>query len=222
MGGWIEDKILYGNTFQAKNIKNAGVFLEFDAKEHPVVQVRSGISLVGVFANAGLNLKNEVSDPFGWDFDAIRRNQVRTWNNLFDRVKINTTNRMEKVRFYNSMYRSICSRNTWSDINGEWRGTDGKVQKLKNSDNAALGCDAFWNSFWNLNQMWNLITPEWSNRWVNSQLAMYDAYGWLAKGPAGMNYITRLWSVNMKFLKWWVLIKWEYADLMQIKYWKPL
>ena len=53
----------------------------------------------------------------------------------------------------------------------------------------ALGCDAFWNTFWNLNQFWNLVTPEWSNRWVNSQLAMYDAGGWLAKGPAGMEYI---------------------------------
>jgi len=52
-----------------------------------------------------------------------------------------------------------------------------------------LGCDAFWNTFWNLNQFWNLITPEWSSKWVKSQLAMYDANGWLAKGPAGMNYV---------------------------------
>ena len=47
----------------------------------------------------------------------------------------------------------------------------------------------FWNTFWNLNQFWNLVTPEWSNRWVKSQLAMYDANGWLAKGPAGMEYV---------------------------------
>src|SRR5699024_1181553 len=42
---------------------------------------------------------------------------------------------------------------------------------------------------WNLNQLWNLVTPEWSSKWVKSQLAMYDANGWLAKGPAGMEYI---------------------------------
>jgi predicted alpha-1,2-mannosidase len=152
------------------------------------VQVRSGISLVSI-DNADLNLKTEITKPFGWNFNAVRQNQVNTWNDIFNRVKISTTNRLDKVRFYNSMYRSICSRNTWSDINGEWRGTDGKMQQLKNKDDVALGCDAFWNTFWNLNQVWNLITPEWSNRWVNSQLAMYDAYGWLAKGPAGMNYI---------------------------------
>ena len=188
MGSWINDKIQYGDTLEAKDIKNAGLFLQFDAKKDPVVQVRSSISLVSI-ANADLNLKTEITNPFGWNFDAIRQNQVNVWNDIFNRVKITTTNRLDKVRFYNSMYRSICSRNTWSDVNGEWRGTDGKVQKLKDKDDVALGCDAFWNTFWNLNQMWNLVTPEWSNRWVNSELAMYDAYGWLAKGPAGMNYI---------------------------------
>jgi predicted alpha-1,2-mannosidase len=188
VGYWIDGKIQYGNLIEAKNITNAGLFLQFDAKQNHIVQVRTGISLVSI-ENADLNLRTEITKPFGWNFDAVRQNQVNTWNDLFDRVKITTTNRMEKVRFYNSMYRSICSRNTLSDINGEWRGTDGKVQKLKRPDDVALGCDAFWNSFWNLNQVWNLITPEWSNRWVNSQLAMYNAYGWLAKGPAGMNYI---------------------------------
>jgi len=188
MGSWINDRIQYGNTFEAKDIKNAGLFLQFDAKESPLVQVRSAISLVST-DNADLNLKTEITKPFGWNFDAVRQNQVNTWNDILNRVKITTTNRLDKVRFYNSLYRSVCSRNTWSDVNGQWRGTDGNVQKLKNKDDVALGCDAFWNTFWNLNQVWNLITPEWSKRWVNSQLAMYNAYGWLAKGPAGMNYV---------------------------------
>ena len=188
VGGWIDDKILMGDSLQAGNIKNAGLFVQFDTKRDTVVQVRSGISVVSI-ANADLNLETEVRNPFNWSFDAVRQRQVDTWNDIFGRVTITTANRLEKERFYNSMYRSICSRNIWSDVNGEWRGTDGKVQKLENEDDVALGCDAFWNTFWNLNQLWNLVTPEWSNRWVNSQLAMYDAYGWLAKGPAGMNYI---------------------------------
>ncbi len=188
IGSWTDDKIQYGDSLRAMDIKNAGLFVEFDTKSNSIVQVRSGISLVSV-ENASANLKTEITDPFGWNFEAVRQNQLNAWNDIFNRVKITSTNRLEKVRFYNSMYRSICSRNIWSDTNGEWRGTDGTVHQLKNKENVALGCDAFWNTFWNLNQVWNLITPEWSNRWVNSQLAMYDAYGWLAKGPAGMNFI---------------------------------
>ena len=188
MGGWINDRVINSNSLDAKDIKDAGIFLEFDTKASPVVQVRSGISLVSI-ANASENLFTEVTTPFKWSFDAVRQHQVDTWNDIFNRVTVITSNRLDKIRFYNSMYRSVCSRNTWSDVDGEWKGTDGNIHRFENKDDVALGCDAFWNSFWNLNQVWNLITPEWSKRWVNSQLAMYDAYGWLAKGPAGMNYI---------------------------------
>ncbi|UOR06845.1 GH92 family glycosyl hydrolase [Hymenobacter aerilatus] len=189
LGGWRNNQVQYGTTLTGKDLKDAGLFAEFEAKQHPVVQVRSSISLVSV-ANAAQNLQTEVTTPFGWRFEAVRQHQLDTWNELLNRVQITTTNRLEKTRFYNALYRSICSRNTWSDTNGDWRGTDGQVHRLPHpADDVALGCDAFWNTFWNLNQVWNLITPEWSSRWVRSQLALYDAYGWLAKGPAGMNYV---------------------------------
>jgi predicted alpha-1,2-mannosidase len=87
------------------------------------------------------------------------------------------------------MYRSLCSRNIFSDVDGKWVDADENVRQLEDPTSPALGCDAFWNTFWNLNQFWNLVTPEWSSHWVKSQLAMYDAGGWLAKGPAGMEYI---------------------------------
>ena len=188
MGGWIEDELFEGDQLYAEDIKDAGLFVYFDQKENPVVQVRTGISLVSI-ENASQNLETEMSGPFGWDFDAVRYNQIETWEELMSRILISTNNRLEKKRFYNTFYRSITGRNIWSDVNGEWRGTDGTVHRFKNPDHVALGGDAFWNTFWNLNQLWNLVTPEWSSRWVHSQLAMYDAYGWLAKGPAGMNYI---------------------------------
>ena len=190
LGSWYDGTIKQ----QTAGLENgpctdAGLFAVFDPAKTPVVKVRSGISLVSV-ANAAENLETELSKPFGWDFEAICQNQVDTWNDLFARVAIRTNDRLEKVRFYNNMYRALCSRNTWSDVNGEWISTDGKVQRVADpSKDVMLGCDAFWNTFWNLNQFWNLLTPEWSSRWVGSQLAMYDANGWLSKGPAGMNYI---------------------------------
>ena len=171
-----------------KNCIDAGAYATFDTSENPVVQVRTGISYVSV-ENASLNLATEITQPFGWDFEAVRLNQVDTWNDLFNRVTITSNDSREKTRFYTNMYRALCSRNTYSDVDGRWVDADEMVRQLPDPESPALGCDAFWNTFWNLNQFWNLVTPEWSNRWVNSQLAMYDAGGWLAKGPAGMEYI---------------------------------
>lgn len=190
LGSWCGDKVSRDITrFAESGCTDAGLFASFDTKDAASVTVRTGISLVST-ANAAQNLETEISRPFGWNFEAVVQNNKDTWNDIFGRLSVKTDNRLEKVRFYNNMYRALCSRNTWSDINGEWVSTDGKVRRVADpSKDVMLGCDAFWNSFWNLNQFWNLVTPEWSSRWVGSQLAMYDANGWLAKGPAGMNYI---------------------------------
>lgn len=187
IGGWTDEKGVRSNLITGNDLKDAGMYVEFDTKKNPIVKVRTGISLVSI-DNASENLRQEITEPFGWDFEAVVQNQKNVWNDIFSRLKITTSDRMEKVRFYTNLYRSY-SRNTWSDVNGEWKSPDNKVQKFSNPDHRALGCDAFWNTFWNLNQLWNLITPEWSSRWVNSQLALYQSNGWLAKGPAGMKYI---------------------------------
>lgn len=187
-GVWLNDEIKKNTNLLADSARNAGMYLEFDTRQNKVVQIRSGISYVSI-ENASLNLKTEISDPFNWNFDLVRKNQENVWSDLLGRVNITSNDQREKERFYTNMYRSLASRNTFSDVDGSWRDADEKVNKFQNKDDVALGCDAFWNTFWNLNQFWNLVTPEWSNRWVKSQLAMYDRGGWLAKGPAGMEYI---------------------------------
>ena len=188
-GVWTEDGIHNGvNILQKQKPADAGAFIEFDTYDNPVVQVRTGISYVSI-ENAAKNLEKEISEPFGWNFDAVRQNNLDVWNDLFERVMISSNDSREKKRFYTNMYRALCSRNIFSDVDGKWVDADEKIRQLDNPQSPALGCDAFWNTFWNLNQFWNLVTPEWSNRWVNSQLAMYNAGGWLAKGPAGMEYI---------------------------------
>lgn len=163
-------------------------FVEFDTKDNQVIQTRTAISYVSI-DNAALNLEEEITKPFGWSFEKVRKNQEKAWNNLFERVLITSNDRLEKTRFYSNMYRALVSRNIFSDVEGSWVDAEERVQKFDDPDAVALGCDAFWNTFWNLNQFWNLIAPEWSSKWVKSQLAMYNANGWLAKGPAGMEYI---------------------------------
>jgi predicted alpha-1,2-mannosidase len=187
-GTWVDDQIGTENLINIKDTKDAGAFVEFDTRQNQVVQMRTGISYVSV-EGAAKNLTTEISNPFGWSFEKVKNNQLTVWNELLSRVKTTSNDRREKVRFYTNMYRAICSRNTFSDVDGKWVDATEKIQQFTSPDGIALGCDAFWNTFWNLNQFWNLVTPEWSSRWVKSQLAMYDANGWLAKGPAGMEYI---------------------------------
>ena len=186
-GGWHDHTLWETDTMTAHYPQRFGCYAEFDTTDHPEVMVRSGISYVDM-AGASNNLSNEITEPFGWNFEAVRKHQSDSWNNILNRVRIYSNDYREKVRFYTNLYRAFC-RNTFSDADRRWVDAAGNIQKLDDPDAIALGCDAFWNTFWNLNQVWNLIAPEWSSRWVKSQLAMYDANGWLAKGPSGMKYI---------------------------------
>ncbi|MFT0222847.1 glycoside hydrolase domain-containing protein [Bacteroides thetaiotaomicron] len=186
-GGWHDHTLWETDTMTASYPQRFGCYAEFDTTDYPEVMVRSGISYVDM-AGASNNLSNEITEPFGWNFEAVRKHQSDSWNNILNRVRIYSNDYREKVRFYTNLYRAFC-RNTFSDADRRWVDAAGNIQKLDDPDAVALGCDAFWNTFWNLNQVWNLIAPEWSSRWVKSQLAMYDANGWLAKGPSGMKYI---------------------------------
>ncbi|MHC4882143.1 MAG: GH92 family glycosyl hydrolase [Planctomycetota bacterium] len=187
-GVWENEKVAQKDLLKCSRAADAGSYAEFDTSKNRVVQVRSGISYVSI-ENAALNLETEISKPFGWDFEAVKKYNKQTWNNLLGRLSISTNDRGEKVRFYSNMYRALASRNIFSDVNGQWTDPSEKTRQLTGADDVALGCDAFWNTFWNLNQFWNLAAPEWSSRWVRSQLALYETHGWLAKGPAGMEYV---------------------------------
>ncbi len=185
---WVDGQIVPEQNLVAINPKSAGAFVEFDLQKQQTVQMRTGISYVSI-ENAGQNLEEEITKPFGWNFKEVVANQQETWEELLGRVKVTSNDAREKERFYSNMYRALASRNTFSDVDGKWRDADENIQQFEDPSDMALGCDAFWNTFWNLNQFWNLVTPDWTNKWVRSQLAMYDNAGWLAKGPAGMEYI---------------------------------
>ncbi|MGM9804436.1 MAG: GH92 family glycosyl hydrolase [Muribaculaceae bacterium] len=186
-GGWCNNELWQANAKTATNPQDFGCYAEFSTTDGNQVMVRSAISYVDI-DGASRNLAQEIANPFGWDFDAVVNYNRSTWDNLLSRATITSNDRREKTRFYTNMYRAFC-RNTFSDVDARWRDASGQIRRLESTNDAALGCDAFWNTFWNLNQLWNLIAPEWSERWVRSQLAMYDAHQWLAKGPAGMQYI---------------------------------
>jgi predicted alpha-1,2-mannosidase len=185
---WQGPKVIAG-VQQVDLSGDCGAFVSFKTTAGEKIEVRTGISLVSI-DDARMNLEHELSGPFGWDFQAVVRNQRRAWNKIFDRVEITTSDAREKTRFYTNMYRALSGRNTWSDVNGEWMDPDGNKQKVANPEKVMLGSDALWTTFWNLNQVMNLIAPEWSVRWTKSELQLYEKCGWLAKGPAGLKYIS--------------------------------
>ncbi|MHC4111372.1 MAG: GH92 family glycosyl hydrolase [Planctomycetota bacterium] len=184
-GGWV-GKEIHKDTNKISGKGDVGAFLRYSTSNGEIIKLKTGISLVSI-DQARLNLKTEMSE-FGWDFEAVRNNARKTWNELLSKIKIEGGTFEQKNKFYTNLYRSYCARTILSDVNGKYVDMYEKVQQLEDPASPVYGCDAFWNTFWNLNQLWTLVTPDIANKWVLSLLEIYDRGGWLAKGPTGIEY----------------------------------
>lgn len=185
--GWKGDEILRDiQAISTTDHQDIGAWVDFSTMQDRTVLLKTGVSFVSI-EQARLNLEKETG-PFGWDFDAIKDHTAQTWNDLLGRIKVEGGSETDKVKFYTNMHRAYCARTIFSDVNGQYRDMCEQRRQLPNPDSPIYGCDAFWNTFWNLNLLWSLVTPDITNQWVNSLLEIYDQGGWLAKGPGGIEY----------------------------------
>lgn len=189
-GGWVGDKVHQ----DVQRVRcggddpkiDIGGFVEFDTEKGEQVTLQTGISFVSI-EQARLNLQAEMK-PSGGDFDVVHRHARQTWNRLLSLIQVEGGSPEEKIKFYTNLYRSYCARTIFSDVNGKYVDMYERVQQLSNPNSPMLGCDAFWNTFWNLNQLWILITPDVAGQWVRALLEIDRVGGWLPKGPAGVEY----------------------------------
>ncbi|MDX1284062.1 MAG: GH92 family glycosyl hydrolase, partial [Draconibacterium sp.] len=187
MGGWKGTEIVDDSTeIHIYKDLDIGAFLKFNLKDNPELLMKTGISFVST-EQARLNMKTEL-DEFGWDFDAVHKNARETWNNLLGKIKVEGGSEEDKLKFYTNMYHSYSARTIFSDVNGKYMDMCENVQQLENPEYPVYGCDAFWNTFWNLNQLWGLVNPDITEKWVKSLLEIYNKGGWLPKGPGGIEY----------------------------------
>lgn len=185
MGGWVGTNISH-DMKEIAGQGDLGAFFNYRTDEGEVIQVKTGISFVSI-EQARLNLDLEMNS-IGWDFDAVRKNARDAWNNLLKRIEVEGGSETDRKKFYTNLYRSFVARAVFSDVNGKYVDPTGRIRQLENPESPMLGCDAFWNTFWNLNQLWGLVTPDILSQWVRSQLQLNDDGGWLSKGPGGLRY----------------------------------
>lgn len=89
------------------------------------ILIKVGLSAVSI-ANAKQNLMAEIPD---WNFRKVVDAADEAWNEALAKVKIETSDPAARRIFYTSMYHSMIAPSVFSDVNGEYRGADGKVYK---------------------------------------------------------------------------------------------
>ncbi|MGM0532490.1 MAG: GH92 family glycosyl hydrolase [Bacteroidota bacterium] len=183
--GWVGGSVKR-DVQRISGSEDMGAALRYSPSADEQIVMKTGLSFVSI-EQARLNLEEETGD-FGWDFNSARTHAEQVWNDLLSRIEIEGGSEEDKVKFYTNLYRSYSARTIMSDVNGKYVDMCEEEVQLEDPGSPVYGCDAFWNTFWNLNQLWTLSTPDIANKWVKSLLEIYDRGGWLPKGPAGIEY----------------------------------
>ena len=183
MNGWNGGR-LSENIGEISGSGDTGAYFIFKTREGESITVCCGISLVSI-EQARMNLEEEAG-KLGFDFDSIAADAYNEWNSLLGQIRIEGGSEEDKTKFYTNLYRAYAGKQTWSDINGKY--IDAMENQRTITKGEMYGGDAFWNSYWNLNGLWSLATPEIIDNWVETQLEMFRHTGWTGKGPTGIEY----------------------------------
>ena len=89
------------------------------------LDVKVGLSAVSI-ENAEENLAAE--NP-GWNFSDIRNNASKAWEDELRKIAIDTDNADDRKVFYTALYHTMVAPSVFCDVNGEYRGADGKVHQ---------------------------------------------------------------------------------------------
>ena len=82
----------------------------------------SPVSVEGAKANMAAELP-------GWDFEATRKAAREAWNRELSKVRISTPDPDKRNVFYTALYHTMIAPSVFEDVDGQYRGSDGRVRK---------------------------------------------------------------------------------------------
>jgi putative alpha-1,2-mannosidase len=149
---WAKDQIIYfvaefSKPFQIKSIENSKgkVFkdqelfqyleetskswkaaLKFKTVAGEQILVKVALSPVSI-EGARKNLEAELP---GWDFDKVRADAKAAWNKELSKIEVSGGTDAQTTTFYTALYHTMIQPNVFNDIDGNYRGHDGKVHNI--------------------------------------------------------------------------------------------
>ena len=138
------------------------------SKELTVTTALSGTGLDG----AAKNLYAEAPHN---DFDLYRTQIHKKWNKELGKIEVKGGTEEQRVCFYTALYRTMLAPTLFCDVDGAYRGADGKNHKgdgWKNYSTFSL-----WDTFRAAHPLYTITTPDRVDDMINSFIAFYEQHG---------------------------------------------
>ncbi len=151
--------------------KNVKAVLRFDVKTRTRVRAKVALSSVDE-AGAWKNLRAEAD---GWDFDATRKAALHTWNDQLHKIEVEGGTDEQKTIFYTALYHTMLQPNTFEDVDGRFRGMDGKIHDSPGYTRYTVF--SLWDTYRAAHPLYTIIERERTLDFIRTFLAMYQESG---------------------------------------------
>ncbi len=109
-----------------KKMDETGAKLLFDLAPDEKLLVKVAISYVSI-EGARKNLEAELP---GWDFDKVRADAKAAWNKELSKIEVSGGTPEQTTNFYTALYHTMIQPNVFNDVDGRYKGHDGKIHQL--------------------------------------------------------------------------------------------
>lgn len=157
--------------FQGKEEKGNSKAILYFAPDVRQVVLNVGISAVDVNGAVA----NLVETP-DFDFDKVRKNATLLWNKELGKIEVKGNEKDMRI-FYTALYHCFTSPYEFSDVDGRYRGQDGKIHK--DDGHKVYTVFSLWDTYRALHPLLNLIDRKRTNDFLNTFLLAYKQGGQL-------------------------------------------
>ena len=131
---------------------NGQWILRFTGNDQPLL-VRVGLSAVSI-EGAKANLRAEQT---GWNFQNVVADADRKWEEQLQKIQVTGGTDDERTIFYTAMYHTMTAPSVFCDVDGQYRGSDGKVHQ---GDYVNYTTFSLWDTYRAAHPLMTLIHPE--------------------------------------------------------------
>ena len=168
-GTWTGEK--YKEASKNASGENSGAYFTFDVSSGKSINYKVGISYVSI-ENARENLNTENNN---FDFESTKDQAMEAWNSYLSKIRVKGGNKDQRAQFYTHLYNSLKHPSIFSDVNGEYLGSDNKIYKAEGFDYYTAFSN--WDTYRTQTQLIALLAPQVTSDVVKSHLLFAERSG---------------------------------------------
>jgi predicted alpha-1,2-mannosidase len=147
--------------------------IQFDASSTRTIQIKVAISHVSI-EGARKNLEAELP---GWDFDKVRADAKAAWNKELSKIEVAGGTPAQTTNFYTALYHTMIQPNVFNDVDGKYRGFDGKPHQLETPTAAQYSVFSLWDTFRAAHPLYTIIDQKRTVDFINTFIRQYEQGG---------------------------------------------